>query len=190
MSINTEKEERAMLDELTYKKMVSDLCFNIIPLTQTNYYFDTKELTCLKNHIVVRLREINNSKYELTTKIKGKLADKEININITKNEFETMLKNREIIHHDLGNGELVDLEYIVDLSTKRYVIKYENYLLVIDENHYDNIVDFNIEIESDISKEHAEKILFEYKEKFGFEYTPNYMSKSRRAINAYLNKVS
>ena len=60
---------------------------------------------------------------------------------------------------------------------------------MLDKNNYANREDYNIEIESNISKDHAKRILFEYKEKYSFSYQENYLSKSRRAINEYLKII-
>ncbi len=189
MDRNIEKEERAMISESTYQTMVNELCNHIAPFKQTNFYFDTKDLSLLSKHIVIRIRIIDSKKYELTCKIKGIDGDQEYNYLLSKDQYNFYLKQKKIESFQLPGGEeLIDLYYIVDLSTIRYEIKYDDYLLVIDKNQYDGVVDYNIEIESDISKEHAKKVLFEYKEKYGFTYDINYISKSRRAINKYLNK--
>ena len=67
------------------------------------------------------------------------------------------------------------------LKTKRLEVNFEDYLLVIDKNFYNNKIDFNIEVES-TSRELAQKYLIETISKYGITYKKDYVSKSRRAI--------
>ena len=122
MDTNIEKEERAMLDELTFNKMVNDLAFAKKPVTQINYYFDTKELSLLKNHIVVRIRKTNNKDYELTTKIKGTDGDEEINQTLSEFEANNYLETKRIEQFKIKDKEPINLIYIVDLSYNLFPI--------------------------------------------------------------------
>ena len=188
MSINIEKEERAMISKETYQSMVETECHNIVPIKQTNYYFDTTSKLFLSNHKVLRIRFISIDNIEITLKEKLVEEDKENNIPISYDLFNKIINlKQEILITELGLTFNADVNLLTSLSTLRYEIDKNEYLLVIDKNEYNNIVDYNIEIESNISRQHAKKIIIDYSKKYHFDYNENYISKSRRAISNILN---
>ena len=63
----------------------------------------------------------------------------------------------------------------------RMEVEFDDHLLVIDKNFYNNKIDFNLEVESTsrkLAKEYLEKVI----SKYGITYKKDYISKSRRAI--------
>ena len=75
-----------------------------------------------------------------------------------------------------------DIRYITSLETERIEIKFDNYLFVLDKNKYSDITDYNLEIEAnDINV--ANEVIKKYCTEFNVQYSKEYKSKSRRAIN-------
>ena len=194
MSKNIENEKRLMLDEEQYELLMKDFMDDKYSRVfhQINYYFDDENLSLRNNHIVLRIRSINLSKYELTVKIKGKegKGDLEINIPLSEKEVNDFLNNP---HFD--NKEIVEaiksvtnkpIKLITSLETHRLECPKEDHLVVIDKNHYSGITDYNLEIEAG-SMEDATKYILHYAKKYHLTYQENYLSKSRRAINRALN---
>ena len=93
-NIVKEFESRIMLDESEYIAIVSHY-IRLYPhnkfLKNTNYYLDTDELYLRHNHTNLRVRIINDVKYELTLKIKHPDGDDEINDIIVKKDADALI---------------------------------------------------------------------------------------------------
>ena len=191
MSVNIEKETRTMISHEEYVSICSDI-FKSNPyapyVSQTNYYLDTEDFELTSNVRMVRIRNIGFD-YELTYKERGEDGDIEINEYIAPRYVHKYLKKGSLPHGEVYNAVAATglspkkLKVITSLYTRRLSVKYDDYLLVVDMNRYDDIEDFNIEIESDISVKHAQEILKKYCEQYHLTLTPNYQVKSARAIN-------
>ena len=191
-----EYETRLMIDEERYLFIVTYF-MNIYPnkhfLQNTNYYFDTDDLFLRQKHITLRVRTINDIKSELTLKIKGENGDDEINDGLTPKEAE-LLVNQNIFPYGQVRNRLMLLPYSLDkyhrvavLYNRRLEIEYEDYLLVIDKNTYGEVVDYNIEIESQVGIKHAKDVLKQYIEKFNLPVSKEkYVGKATRAIKEAL----
>ena len=191
-----EYETRLMIDEERYLFIVTYF-MNIYPnkhfLQNTNYYFDTDDLFLRQKHITLRVRTINDIKSELTLKIKGENGDEEINDGLTPKEAE-LLVNQNIFPYGQVRNRLMLLPYSLDkyhrvavLYNRRLEIEYEDYLLVIDKNTYGEVVDYNIEIESQVGIKHAKDVLKQYIEKFNLPVSKEkYVGKATRAIKEAL----
>ena len=73
-NINMEYEARVMINEEQYINIRKHYLNSKYPkevIINENFYFDTEDLKLTSSHKVLRMRKINNSKYELTLKIKG-----------------------------------------------------------------------------------------------------------------------
>ena len=189
-NINMEYEARVMIDESKYLEIKNSFLNknpNHIELTNINHYFDNDDLYLTKNHMVLRLRKINEKEHELTLKIKQEKGDLEINYQLTSSQANELLENNifsecEILNELRSKGiEIKDLKLVTTLKTERLEFHYPNYLFVIDKNYFNGKVDFNLEVESD-SKNSAISILKSIISDFGVEYKKDYISKSRRAI--------
>ena len=160
---------------------------NCHQLVNINYYYDDEKLTISNSHQVLRLREIDENKQELTLKIKADNGDIEINRPLTSKELHEMLNqinisDVEIIDRLKTIGvEPVDLKLVAKLKTERIEIEEDDYLFVIDKNHHNDRIDYDLEVES-TSKEEAIQFLKTIIDQFGIEYKKDYISKSRRAI--------
>lgn len=164
-------------------------------LQNNNYYFDTNDLLLRKRHITLRIRTINNTKAELTLKIKGENGDEEINDDITFKEMDTLINDKVFPNGDVKNflltfpNPLSTYENILVLYNRRLEIKFDNHLLVIDKNNYNDITDYNLEIEVKEDINLAKKVLSEYIEKFHLSLAnQKYIGKANRAIDSVINK--
>ena len=193
-----EYESRLMLTESEYFEIVSyfmRLHPNKHFLKNTNTYFDTEDLYLRKNHITFRLRTINDIKSELTIKIKGKNGDDEINDSLNTQEAQLVLKSRVFPDGDVKNF-LLTLPYTFDaykeittLYNVRLEIEEKDHLLVIDKNTYNDIIDYNLEIETKDGIESARRILNYYIEQFSLvNRGQKYVGKAHRAIMSAIKK--
>ena len=188
-NINIEYEARAMISEEQYLQIINYFVNDKSKrsFTNTNTYFDYEDLSLTKNHIVLRSREIDDSNFEITLKIKGDGGDIEIDDSLTSNELNDLKENclikSKVILQELNklNIDIRRLIKVAKLKTERIEIQKEDCLIVIDKNHYNGKIDYNVEIESN-SKDAAIERLNETFSPFGVTYKKGYISKSRRAI--------
>ena len=188
--VSMEYEARVMVSESEYQKIRDDylkiggICREF---TNKNTYFDSQDLYLTNHHMVLRIREIDDEERELTLKIKEKDGDIEVTHKIESEEEYQSILSGNINDIDIINeissrgGNVSSLRVVTILITKRLEIEFDNYLLVIDKNFYNDKIDFNIEVES-TSRELAQKYLIDVIGKYGIAYKKDYISKSRRAI--------
>lgn len=198
-NIVKEFESRIMLDESEYIAIVSHY-IRLYPhnkfLKNTNYYLDTDELYLRHNHTNLRVRIINDVKYELTLKIKHPDGDDEINDIIVKKDADALI-NGEYFPEGAVKKYLETLPYplnayktITSLNTLRLEIQNEDHLLVLDKNTYSDITDYNLEIEVNDSINTANRLLNEYVKQFNLaNHDKKYIGKSHRAIKAATKKA-
>ena len=189
-NINMEYEARVMINEEQYLNIRKHYLNSKYPkeeIINENFYFDTEDLKLTSSHIVLRIRKINNSKYELTLKIKGENVDIEINHKLTDKEKDDLLENSIISYSPIldklkeSNIDPDSIRYITNLKTERLEVRLEYCLLVIDKNYYRNKVDFNLEVESS-AKSLAKSQLEEIIKPFGLSIKKDYINKAKRAI--------
>ena len=193
-NIQKEFESRVMLTVDEYMNVVS-FYMKLYPeqhfLQNTNIYFDSDNLFLRKKHITLRVRTINDVKCELTAKIKGENGDQEINDDLSFKEMDALLNENKFPEGNVKNY-LLSLSYplsayhqIVTLYNRRLEIKYDDHLLVIDKNTYSDIVDYNLEIETEKDISFSKQILGKYIKKFNLSlYKQKYMGKATRAIRS------
>ena len=189
-NINMEYEARVMINEEQYINIRKHYLNSKYPkeeIINENFYFDTEDLKLTSSHKVLRMRKINNSKYELTLKIKGEKGDIEINHKLTDNEKDDLLENSIISYPPIldklkeSNIDPSSIRYITNLKTERLEVRLEYCLLVIDKNYYRNKIDFNLEVESS-AKSVAKSQLEEIIKPFGLKIKKDYINKAKRAI--------
>ena len=188
--VSMEYEARVMIGESEYLKIkeeylnIGRICREF---TNKNTYFDSPDLYLTHHHMVLRIREIDGLEKELTLKVKGEDGDIEITHNIESEEEYQKLLSGNISNLDIEKeissrgGDIKSLGVITTLTTERVEVEFDDHLLVIDKNFYNNKVDFNLEVEStsrELAKEYLEKVI----SKYGIAYKKDYISKSRRAI--------
>ena len=187
-----EYEARLMLDEDKYFFIVTYF-MNLYPnkqfLQNTNYYFDTDDLFLRSQHITLRVRTINDIKSELTLKIKGSEGDEEINDGLSPKEADLLI-NQNIFPYGQVRNQLMLLPYSLDkyhliavLYNRRLEIEFEDYLLVIDKNTYGDVIDYNLEVESQVNIKHAKEVIQSYIARFDLSVSKEkYVGKATRAI--------
>ena len=189
-NINMEYEARVMINEEQYlniRKHYLNSKYSKEEIINENFYFDTEDLKLTSSHKVLRMRKINNSKYELTLKIKVENGDIEINHKLTDKEKDDLLENSIISYPPIldklkeSNIDPSSIRYITNLKTERLEVRLESCLLVIDKNYYRNKVDFNLEVESS-AKSLAKSQLEEIIKPFGLSIKKDYINKAKRAI--------
>ena len=151
---------------------------------QTNYYFDFNDFFKNKNQ-ALRIRKINND-YELTLKTKKENHNTEINLKIDVSTFNYILKNL-ILTNDLAkklNLPKLKFNSLITIKTIRYKIKYNDYIIELDHNFFNQVIDYEIEVESTSIKE-ADKILTSFLKENNICFCPS-KAKIARAIS-YLN---
>lgn len=190
MSIIMEYEKRVMLTEEQYFSLVS-YYLRQNPhhpfIDQTNYYFDTPDLFLKNNHAVLRVREISHQGSELTLKVKKEKGDEEKSHRLTFEQL-SLLINENVFPKCDAIGDVIhfgrplhDYVLLTKLKTRRLEIKENDYLVVIDKNEYNGIIDYNLEIEAE-SRTKAKEIILEFCKKFSLTYKEKYISKSSRAL--------
>ena len=195
MSIVMEYEKRVMLSEEQYFTLVS-YYLRQNPhypfIKQTNYYFETDDFFLKRNHAVLRVREIAHQGSELTLKIKEDKGDKEMTDSLSYPQFISLINdnvfpNTPIKEETIRFGRsLSNYKLMTKLETTRLEIKEDDYLVVIDKNIYNGIIDYNLEIESS-SRKKAEEIILDFCKRFSLEYKKDYISKSSRALQSIKN---
>ena len=196
-NVSKEFESRIMLTEEEYFNVVSyfmKLQPNKQFLQIVNTYYDTDNLFLRKQHITLRTRVTNDSKYELTLKVQDSNGDDEINDGLTKNEFDLLL-NRGVFPQGNVKNYLLSLTYSLDnykqltsLYNRRLEIEENHHLIVIDKNTYSGIIDYNLEIESKDSIQSAVRVLNQYIKLFNLsQVNQKYAGKASRAIKAAQN---
>ena len=196
-NIGKEYESRIMLSNEQYFNIVSFFLNKRInhPFIQNiNIYYDDENLSLKNNHFTLRVRIINDAYSELTLKEKTPYGDLEYNDQINQKDID--LINKGIFPNGAVKQRLLALPYplssyreIARLFNRRLEIKEENYLLVIDKNEYGEITDYNLEVESSVSVEHANEILEKYTKQFNLiKSKDRYVGKAHRAIDEAIKR--
>lgn len=189
-----ELEERVLINKKQYLAIYDFIKTNYPHhklIHQKNRYFDDDSFTIQKLHNMLRIRSfMNDNSRELTYKVKGSEGDLEYNQKLSFLEFDNMRKNisipdGEVKQKLLDDGvDLSTLKTIVELRTRRIEVEFDDYILVLDANEYNEIVDYDLEIESKVSIVHAKEIIEKYCKDFSLTYKNDYPTKSSRAFQS------
>ena len=190
-----EFEKRAMLTIEQYNEIVLFLNRKYSPaelyIFLLNEYFDTDNLDLINSGIVLRVRHCLNKGVVLTLKspLTNEDGDLETSQNLSIIEYN-YLKDKSIIPNGPVKDKLISLnvplhliKFQTSLACKRTEIKDDEYVIVLDQNSYNDIVDFDIEVEGPSLEKANEKIL-EYSKMFNFEIKDLYLPKSKRALTS------
>ncbi len=172
-----EYEERVMIKQSDYKKVIDDLLsqgYKCEPFTIENIYLDNKDFFIEKNGMMLRIRNTSTGIHELTLKIRNEDG--------SHTEINENLNSHPLIDASLGN-KFNEFKEIIRLTTIRIEIPIDNHLFVIDKNMYGSKIDYNVEVEASSQKE-AVNIAKKYCEKYGITYKRS-ESKSARAFQEY-----
>jgi uncharacterized protein YjbK len=159
MSKNIEIEAKYMVNEADFLKLQKALDLYIKDgFVQTNDYFDTKDKKLHQKKWMLRVRTINNSRYELTVKKPYGDGKEETNIDIDLKEYERIQKEGTV---SLEGFEGLVLESEGKLTTHRNSKPYKDGEIFLDENHYNGIIDYEVEYEVRTSLEEAQRVIEE-----------------------------
>ncbi|MCR5185338.1 MAG: CYTH domain-containing protein [Bacilli bacterium] len=189
-----ELEERVMLTKNQYlniEDFLKSTYENYRITHQKNRYLDDNKRTINSLRHVLRIRSFTHSKNrELTYKVDGVDGDIEYNQILTYYWFRKLTQESRLLPGEVSEALLKDnvdinsLKVLVDLRTRRLEVSLKDYTIVLDANLYNDIVDYNLEVESNISKEHAKKVILDFCKKFDLTYQDDYVVKSLRALNS------
>lgn len=156
MSKELEIEFKNMLTKEEYQQLVKKYFPDSSPFSQTNCYFDTPNSLLKEKHMGLRLRK-RDGKNECTLKvptnnqhayqeITDKLSDEKINQLIAE---QTIYQDGEVAKYLLAHDfPINDLQMIGSLTTHRLEKNItEECLLVLDESHFGEVIDFELEME-------------------------------------------
>lgn len=191
MPINKEVEAKALLNKEEFTKIVR--FFNLTSEKrhkQTNYYFDTNDMLFQSSRIAFRIRHIHkNDTYEMTAKLRQKDGSSiELNQIVSYRDFVILLALGILPEGDVKDRLTLlikdrKLYHIATLATYRYEFEYDDGLLAIDENHYSNIIDYELEFEGE-SMAQCMTAIKNLLNSLGIDYVVNKMGKRARAFKA------
>lgn len=191
MSYEIEYEERMMLSEIDYYRIIALLEELYGPFTYKflrNRYFDTKDFCLQKAHTILRIHSELEGNRLITLKVKGEEGDIEISQELNSFWLRNILERNIFPDGRIKQAleekgvDTKDLYFYGDLETRRLEIKLKDHLLVLDINYYGGKSDYNLEVETK-SKQKAKDIILRYCDKFNLSYQENCLSKSRRFFN-------
>lgn len=149
--------------EVEFKNLLSksefDLLFPFFNISnddffiQENIYFDTPYLTLKSYHSAFRVR-VKDKTYQLTIKEPHQKGLMETNQFITHQEYKQLINNYqvpdgEVKSHLIKLLPTLDLVEIAHITTKRAQVPYQNQILFFDISTYDNVTDYELELETD-----------------------------------------
>ncbi|WP_214785229.1 CYTH domain-containing protein [Exiguobacterium sp. s183] len=163
MTQEVEIEFKSMLTKDEYEKLIQAYKLEDQVRWQANDYFDTPTFQLKKQGAALRIREKKHGQV-LTLKQPNEVGLLETHAAITEEEAEDLFKYG-IIHDDQMKQALspfqlnAALEHLGRLETNRAEHQTEDGLLVLDESHYLETTDYEIEFE--VTNEEAGKRAFE-----------------------------
>ncbi|WP_214760605.1 CYTH domain-containing protein [Exiguobacterium sp. s129] len=163
MTQEVEIEFKSMLTKDEYEKLIQVYKLEDQVRWQANDYFDTPTFQLKKQGAALRIREKKHVQV-LTLKQPNEVGLLETHAAITEEEAEDLFKYG-IIHDDQMKQALAPfqlnaaLEHLGRLETNRAEHQTEDGLLVLDESHYLETTDYEIEFE--VTNEEAGKRAFE-----------------------------
>ena len=179
-SNNIEIEAKVLLSKRDYLKLLENMSFGEQVKIQNNYYLDSKDRVLKKYGMTVRLRQ-REGKNKLT--LKAPLAEGLL----TKNQELSDSEANALINNDILHIDVNKLAILATLTTERKEGTFEDFDINISKNSYSNIVDYELECDSD-SVSNSQAALRDICQKYNIEYKINTLSKEARAVNAALNK--
>ena len=194
-----ELEERVLLNKnqfLELQKFIQENYPHFTVTQQVNRYLDDAALTIRNKVNMLRIRSFpKENKRELTYKIGTPNGEIENNQPLTYYWYTQIVRFSRLPEGEVKEKLLADgvniksLRTLVELKTKRIEVKLDKYTIVLDENHYNHITDYDLEIESKVSKSHAKEVILELCDKFGLAYKNDYPVKSRRAFDSLFRRI-
>ena len=146
-----EIEMKTLLNEEDYLNLKAYFS-DVLPVTQKNYYLDSTDFLLRKHRIAMRIRTFEDSA-ELTIKIPQAVGNMEYNQALSlKEAIECMDKRilpdglivQELARHGITT---FDWKVLGCLTTIRYEKETPIGLMALDQSHYFDVIDFELELE-------------------------------------------
>lgn len=146
-----EIEYKTLLTKNEYQQLLP-LFSDITATKQTNYYIDTADFSIRDAKMALRVRAFEN-RAELTLKIPQQVGNMEYNQSLTLEKCHTLINTcvlpegeiRTLLTHAAIN--LDELKVLGSLTTIRYEKETTIGLMALDENHYFDKTDYELELE-------------------------------------------
>lgn len=187
MDINLEIEFKCLINHNQYQQLKNDLFIGVEGFSQTNEYFVDKKHLLRHLRWSLRVRHIHDT-LEFTLKKPDGFSKIEINEILTPQQYQ-LLKNHQAFESGILNElnsvgiTVQDLDILTSLTTIRYEKSYQDGLLCLDLNTYQDITDYEIEYEA-TSERKGREIFMQLLAPYHIFYTNNCLGKMTRAINA------
>lgn len=182
--IETEIEFKNLITSEEFKEIRDSLFIDIVPFYQTNFYIDTEDLAIRENILMLRIRELED-RFVLTLKVPDEqhiiteyhhILDDEVIARAKINESDL---SADIINVLKDKGiDTTSLSIQGSLETIRYERTYKNGILVLDESHYFNVTDYELEYEASSVKE-GKDVFQEILDNFDIERTEEVVKSER-----------
>ncbi|MGT2928908.1 CYTH domain-containing protein [Streptococcus dentasini] len=146
-----EIEYKTMLNKAEFQRMEA-LFSHILPITQTNYYFDTDNFTMRQKRLSLRIRTFDK-RAEMTLKIPEPVGTLEHNLDLSREQARTIIESCDfpdnaikdlLIQHGINCGQLKNLGH---LTTIRREKETPIGLMALDKNNYSGRIDYELELE-------------------------------------------
>lgn len=153
MNQEIEIEYKTLLTKQTFDKLKDALPFPQDAVKQVNYYFETEDFLLKEQRSAIRIRKKKDT-IVLTLKQPHPDGILETHETLTKEEFTAFVQNDVSYKPHIGEQlknlgiDMVDLEYYGALTTYRRSFVENDIEYVLDESHYGNVVDYELEIEA------------------------------------------
>lgn len=125
---------------------------HIAPVHQKNYYIDTPDFQLREKKVAMRIRTLSDWA-ELTLKVPQTVGNMEYNQKLTLPEAESYLEKQKLpqglVLEKLAKIGIASHDWLVlgCLSTLRYEMKTEIGLMALDQSHYFDQTDYELELE-------------------------------------------
>ncbi len=182
--------------EIEFKKIVPRRVFQALmarfgvtpadAVEQTNYYFDTPELTLSRRGMAMRVREKNGA-FGVTLKVGGRGFANEFVLEPLTAEAFRRLKAGGVKRPDwveLLRQAGVDpdaVRYRSRLCTRRITVPWEGGEICLDDNRYGRKRDYELEYEV-VEARRGKRLFLKLIKAFDLEPDPHPVSKSKRAL--------
>jgi len=175
MKTNIETEYKCLINQQQFNDLIDFYSTTSKIFEQTNVYYQDLNGIIIQRKAVFRQRIMDNSSI-ITFKIK-------LNDQLHEYDFDTIdINDDEVTNHLQQFGIHPPFIKVGTLKTIRHQIDLGNADLCIDENHYNNIVDYEIEYE--IKKQHdGTTILKHILIQHGIPFIENHVSKYQRCYS-------
>lgn len=160
MNTNLEIEYKTMLTLDQFKHISLD--YNEVPIIkQVNHYYQYADINM---PIAARIRQIDQI-FELTFKIKQIKGRLEVNFEVFGND-PRVFDREDVRSFLIENGYNQAFTYLGELTSYRRLVKEDNGDLCIDENHYLDRIDYELEYEVTSNEDLAYARYLDFVEKY------------------------